>query len=147
MLGRKIFSAFLSSICIVLILVTIASVSHGVVTFEYAFLYAIFAFPAVFVYGIPTSFISEQLSAKYTRFAHLLSLGLHIVFGLLLFVPFNLISFHEPMGMGIHFLWCFGLFGGVFFYVDRIVKYYWDKGDLKNKGVADEEPTTDYQQL
>ena len=132
-----------------LILVIIESVRYGVVGFDYAFLYAIFVVPSVFVYGIITSSISEIFSAKYTRYAHLISLALHIAFGLLFFVPFNLLMFHEWMAMGILFLWCCGLFGAVFFYVDRIVKHFWDKSPLAdaNVDVVDEKPTTDYQQL
>jgi len=70
MLGRKIMSALLASIMIVLVLATITYVIDGPESENfglYLFVYSIYVFPSMFVYGILTSSISERLSAKHKQ--------------------------------------------------------------------------------
>lgn len=132
MLGRKLFSAFIASLSIALVLAALTVyLNSGPEPFIGLFLiYSIFVVPVIFVYGILTSIFSELISPNY-----LVSLALHIVFGLLFGIPFNLINSESWMSVVYPLL--FALFGGVFFLIDRIIKFYWDKSDLKHEAILD----------
>lgn len=134
MLGRKIFTAFLVSILTVVVLTTIEVVINDPTEgfSEVAFVLSIFVVPVVFVYGILTSTFSELMSAKRTRSTHLTSLLLHVLFGLILFILLNLAN--SFMWMNVASFLLFGSFGAVFFYVDRMLKYAWDKSEHKTVG-------------
>ena len=133
MLGRKIISAALASILAVVALAIITSVRDGPAAAkfgEYVFVFSIYVFPAMFIYGILTSSISEWLSVKHKQFTWLWSLLYHIGFGLLFFIPLNLlllVIYHEISGIEVGFILLCGGTGGVFFAVDRIVSRFWDK--------------------
>ena len=133
MLGRKIISALLASIIIVLVLAAITNANDGPVAAkfgQYLFIYSIYVFPPMFVYGILTSSISEWLSAKHRQYARVWSLLYHIGIGILFFIPLNIFSlviYHEVSGIGLRFILLCGGSGGVFFIVDRLVSRFWDK--------------------
>ena len=121
MLGRKIMSALLSSIMIVLVLATITYVREGSESENfglYLFVYSIHVFPSMFVYGILTSSISEWFSAKHKQYAKVWSLLYHISFGFLFFIPLNLFSlviYHEVSSIELWFILLCGGSGGVIF--------------------------------
>ena len=133
MLGRKIISALLASVVIVLALAVITYVRDGPAAakfWEYIFVYSIYVFPTMFIYGILTSSISEWLSVKHKQFTWLWSLLYHIGFGLLFIIPLNLILlviYHVVSRIEVGFILLSGGMGGIFFAVDRIVSRFWDK--------------------
>lgn len=134
MLGRKVFSALVVSICISLFLAIALIILNG--PWEpfimLIFIFSIYVVPVVFVFGVLTSILAERFSAKYTGFSQLVSLALHIGFGLLFFIPLNFLTFiifQEFIGVNIYYLLFSGLAGGIFYFVDWLVKYIWDKSD------------------
>jgi len=129
-LGRKIFTALLVSLFISLLLAIIEGVlsrtSEPLVML--VFVFAIYIGPVVFVYGVLVSIFAEKFSSGYTQ------LAIHIGFGLLFFIPLNLFAlvvFHKFIGVNLVYVLLSGLAGGLLYFVDRIVNYFWKKNDLK----------------
>jgi len=129
MLGRKLFSTLLVSLCISLILAIIEGVLSG--TSEplvmLVFIFVIHVVPVVFVYGVLVSIFAETFSSGYKQ------LTIHIGFGLLFFIPLNLFTLvvvDKFIGVNLVYVLLSGLAGGILYFVDRIVKYFWEKDNL-----------------
>src|SRR5699024_7083736 len=114
---RKIIAAFFTTIFAVvgLIIAFTMSISDGELMLG-ILVYSSFSAPIIFIYGITTSIISDNLSTKAKMFRKTLSFFIHMVFGIGFIFPFSII---EPVFLEdglLNVVTVGGLFCSVIFY-------------------------------
>lgn len=134
MFKRKIYVALFTSILAVIGLNILEPVPYqdGGIFLGIA-VYSLYIVPIVFIYGIFSSVIADKLSVKAKKFQKVISLGFHILFGLLFIIPYSIFYEYKPFAT-FNFVeavthpipvLCF-VFSVVFFVIDRFSRK-WDK--------------------
>ena len=85
MLKRKIVTTILATLLSILLIAAWFAYADGeglLAVFPMAFFISIIAIPAILLYGVPVSFLSEKLTAKFSNKKRIYSaLAIHILFG------------------------------------------------------------------
>lgn len=98
MFGRKIFTAFYTVLLIVIylnIFEPIPAVDGGL--FTGVLVYSIYLVPIVFIYGLITSIIADQVGLKVKKYKTSLSFGLHLFFGAAFIIPYSIFLESDPI--------------------------------------------------
>jgi hypothetical protein len=130
MFKRKIMVAIYTSIMAVIVLnimEPVPPVDGGWVLG--ILVYSIHAVPVIFIYGIFSSAISEKISFALEKYSNVLSLILHILFGIAFVIPYGVIFVSIPFTQltfsEIFFNYAtllFSIFAVIFFIIDYILK-------------------------
>ncbi|PYZ93371.1 hypothetical protein CR194_09285 [Salipaludibacillus keqinensis] len=127
---RKIMVAVYTSILAVLILNIVEPVPSEDGGWVIGILaYSIHVVPIVFIYGIISSVISDRISFKVKKYSNVISLALHILFGMAFILPYGVIiesiPFTQLTFSEIFFNYAtllFSIFAFIFFSIDYILK-------------------------
>lgn len=129
MFGRKVFTAFYTSFLLIAflnILVPVPAEDGGL--FTGVLVYSIYVVAIVYIYGILTSMIADQISLKAKTHKTRLSFGLHLLFGIMFIIPYSLFIEYDPipeisiMNVLTYPITMLGLgSSALFFFIDRIL--------------------------